>query len=291
MRDTIRAAVARHARSAGPAATPFEGVELFRIDAPFERLPSVYTPCVCVIVSGKKVVRVEDSVHVFDEDHYICATLPTPVLSEVPDASPESPLLGVLIHLDTNTMSRLVLEMQAAYATWPSSDGPRIGFGPAVRDDTFDVALAHLLELMDDPPAAQVLGAGRLREVLFAVLRGEAKDRLRSDFGGAPALATTLAHVHAHIGEDFSIDVLARRAGMSRAVFDRQFKAATRLSPLQYIKALRLSEASMLIARGEGISEAATAVGYHNASQFSREFRRKFGTSPREWARETRVHT
>ena len=95
--------------------------------------------------------------------------------------------------------------------------------------------------------------------------------------------------VSGHIGEDFSIDSLARRAGMSRAVFDRQFKAATLLSPLQYIKALRLSEASILIARGKDIGDAATAVGYHNSSQFSREFRRKFGTSPREWARETRV--
>ena len=72
-------------------------------------------------------------------------------------------------------------------------------------------------------------------------------------------------------------------------MFDRQFKAATSLSPLQYIKALRLSEASMRIARGDNIGAAATAVGYHNASQFSREFRRKFGASPREWAHETRV--
>ncbi len=284
-RGSIRASVERHSPSAGIAKTPFEGVELFRVVAPFERVPGIYTPCVCVIVAGEKVVHIEDSLHVYDEDRYVCATLPTPVLADVPNASPESPLLGLLIRLDTNMMSRLVLEMQAAYGTLPTSDGPRKGFGTAVRDGDFDIALANLFELLDDPPTAQVLGAGRLREVLFAILRGEAGDRLRSDFGGAPALATTLAHVHAHIGEDFSIDSLARRAGMSRAVFDRQFKAATLLSPLQYIKALRLSEASMLIARGESIGDAAAAVGYHNSSQFSREFRRKFGKSPRQWAR------
>lgn len=289
IRDLIRASVERHTPSAGTAKTLFEGVELFRVEAPFERMPGVYKPCVCVIVAGEKAVYIEDSVHVYNEDRYMHATLPTPVLAEVPNASPESPLLGLLVPLDTSMMSRLVLEMQAAYGTLPTSNGPRKGFGTAVRDNGFDVALANLLELLDDPPAAQVLGAGRLREVLFATLHGEAGDRLRSDFGGAPALAATLAHVHAHLGDDFSIDWLAQRAGMSRAVFDRQFKAATLLSPLQYIKALRLSEASMLIARGEGIGDAATAVGYHNSSQFSREFRRKFGTSPREWAREMRV--
>ena len=288
-REQIRSSVDRHTPSAGSAKTPFEGVELFRVVAPFSRMPGIYTPSVCAIVAGEKLVRIEESVHVLNEDRYVCATLPTPVLAGVPSASPESPLLGVLIQLDTNMMSRLVLETQVAYGTLPASDGPQRGFDTVVRDGRFDVALANLLELMDDPPAAQVLGEGRLREVLFAILRGEAGDRLRSDFGGAPALATTLAHVHAHISEEVSIDALARRAGMSRAVFDRQFKAATLLSPLQYIKALRLNEASMLIARGESVGDAATAVGYHNASQFSREFRRKFGASPREWARETRV--
>ncbi len=288
-RDLIRAAVDRHAPSVGAASTPFEGVELFRVEAPFESMPGIYAPCVCVIVAGEKVVYVEDSRHVLDEDRYVYATLPTPTRADVPNASPESPLLGVLVEFDTSTMSQLVLEIQAAYGTLPASDGTRKGFGTATRDSGLDLALARLLDLLDDPPAAQILGPARLREVLFAILRGEAGDRLHRDFGRAPALATTLAHLHAHIGEELSIDALARRAGMSRAVFDRQFKAATLLSPLQYIKALRLSEASMRIARGEGIGDSAAAVGYHNSSQFSREFRRKFGTSPREWARDTRA--
>lgn len=163
------------------------------------------------------------------------------------------------------------------------------GFDTAKRDAAFDAALTNLLALLDDPPAAKVLGAGRLREVPFAVLRGESGGRLRDAFGRAPALAATLEFVRAHIDESFSIDALAQRAGMSRAVFDRQFKQATSESPLQYIKSLRLNEASMRIARGERVGEAATAVGYHNPSQFSREFRRKFGASPREWARGARV--
>lgn len=284
-RELIRTIVDRHAPSPGRTKTPFEGVELFRVVAPFERMPGIYTPSVCAIVAGEKIVHVEDSIHVFGEDRYVCATLPTPVFANVRDASPDAPLLGVIVELHTNVMSQLVMETRVAYGSVPTSDGPKKGFGTAVRDAHFDVALTRLLELLDDPPAARVLGPGRLRELFFAVLRGEAGDRLQSDFGQAPALATTLAHLHAHLSEDFSIDSLARRAGMSRAVFDRQFKAATLQSPLQYIKALRLNEASMLIARGENIGEAATAVGYHNASQFSREFRRKFGTSPRDWAR------
>lgn len=285
IRAQIRDSVARHAPSAGGSTTLFAGVELFSVVAPFERMPGVYSPCVCAIVSGEKLVHVEDATHVLSEERYVCASVPTPVFADVKTASPASPLLGILIQLDTKLMSQLVLEAQVAYGSQPALAGPSCGFDTATRDARFDLALANLLELLDDPSAAQLLGTGRLRELLFAILRGEAGDRLRRDFGGAPALATTLAHVHTHLSEDFSIDALARRAGMSRAAFDRQFKAATLLSPLQYIKALRLNEASMRIARGERVGDAAAAVGYHNSSQFSREFRRKFGTSARDWAR------
>ena len=41
----------------------------------------------------------------------------------------------------------------------------------------------------------------------------------------------------------------------------------------------------MQIVRGEAISHAADAVGYTSASQFSREFRRQFGESPKSWAK------
>ena len=76
---------------------------------------------------------------------------------------------------------------------------------------------------------------------------------------------------------------------MSRAVFHRRFKEATSFSPLQFIKALRLNHTAMQIVGGVSVSQAADEVGYTSASQFSREFRRQFGKSPREWANKTRA--
>jgi AraC-like DNA-binding protein len=90
-----------------------------------------------------------------------------------------------------------------------------------------------------------------------------------------------------HVREPLTVEELAREAGMSRAVFHRKFKAATSLSPVQFIKAIRLNDAAALIASGMNVSEAAEEVGYGSASQFSREFSRKYGLPPREWARES----
>ena len=70
---------------------------------------------------------------------------------------------------------------------------------------------------------------------------------------------------------------------MSKAVFHRRFREVTKLSPLQFIKSLRLNDAARLITQGNSVGAAARAVGYTSSSQFSREFRRQFGRSPREW--------
>ena len=98
-------------------------------------------------------------------------------------------------------------------------------------------------------------------------------------------MARIVGYMRDHLHEPLSVDDLARRAGMSRAVFDRRFKTATTYAPLQFIKAMRLNNAVLLLQQGASVSEAAHAVGYASASQFSREFRRRFDLPPRTWAR------
>ena len=79
-----------------------------------------------------------------------------------------------------------------------------------------------------------------------------------------------------------SIDELAAVAHMSASTLHQRFKQLTSMSPMQYQKQLRLQHARRLML-GSGLDAAAAAhqVGYESASQFSREYRRLFGTPPR----------
>jgi AraC-like DNA-binding protein len=57
----------------------------------------------------------------------------------------------------------------------------------------------------------------------------------------------------------------------------------TTMSPLQYRKQLRLQEARHLMLSGlANATTAALQVGYESPSQFSREYRRRFGLPPRQ---------
>ena len=285
--DAIRALVDRHAPTDGMHASTLEGVQLFRLSQPVERLPAVYSPSICIIAQGSKRAYLGGETHAFDDTHYLCAAMPIPLEAEVTHATADEPLLGLLVSLETRAMAEIAVEYEAGVGPMKEPRAAELAPGLAVAawDEPFASALERLLELLDDPVSLRLLGHGRLRELLFAVIQGEAGSLIRRTFGTSHRLTRALSYLRENLDQPVAVDDLAERAGMSRAVFDRHFRAATTFSPLQFIKALRLNEAAMQIARGVNISQAATSVGYTSASQFSREFRRQYGAAPRRWGK------
>jgi AraC-like DNA-binding protein len=100
----------------------------------------------------------------------------------------------------------------------------------------------------------------------------------QSHFG---QISRVLNRLHAEYANPVDTGTLARDAGMSVSTFHAHFKAITASSPLQYLKTIRLHKAQLLMVNdGANAAEAAARVGYESPSQFSREFKRHFGTSP-----------
>ena len=117
-------------------------------------------------------------------------------------------------------------------------------------------------------------------------LLGEAGDDLRqllSESSKANRIARTIAHIRTNLEGGSSIDQLVEISGMSNSTLHVEFKQATGKTPLQFQKELRLLEArSRLASDGAPVSEVAYSVGYSSPTQFSRDYRAKFGVSPRE---------
>ncbi len=79
---------------------------------------------------------------------------------------------------------------------------------------------------------------------------------------------------------------LARRAGLSTRSLNRRFRAATGVSPVQYLHALCIARARRLLeATDLGIEEITERVGYRDARSFARLFRQQVGDSPRSYRR------
>ena len=74
---------------------------------------------------------------------------------------------------------------------------------------------------------------------------------------------------------------MARDAHMSPSTFRLHFRDVVKMSPLQYVKNLRLQAARQLMLNERiDVGSAALKVGYESPSQFSREYTRFFGKSP-----------
>lgn len=275
----------------GLVETGMKGVQLFRVTAPFPCVPAVYEPTVVAIVTGAKEAILDGKRHVYDSSRYLCCTMPMPVEAGTPKASPDNPLLGVSISLDTRVMTELAIKVESTVGVIRKPRGGPLPQGLALArwDDAFTDALLRLLQLGDRPGDMAVLGDGRLREVYYALLKGDAGDAVRRAFGVGNEIARAIEYLSSHLDEAVTIEDMAAQVGMSRAVLHRKFKQATTMSPIQFLKSMRLNNAAMKIAGGMNVSEAAMEVGYVSPSQFSREFKRLYGQSPRQWSHATQL--
>ena len=264
--------------------TGVTGVRLFCATTAVPCAPAVYEPSVIAIVSGAKEAVLDGERLVYDNSKYMCCPTSMPVKAGTPTASPDNPLFGVIISLDQRVMNELTLEMENARGNTRACVGDAQGIRLAAWDDGFTDALSRLLQLGGDETDTAILGDARLRELYYAILKGEAGYFARRAFGAGNAIARSIAHVSSNLAAAVSIDDMAARAHMSRAVFHRKFKQATTMSPIQFVKSMRLNTAAMKIAGGITVNEAAQYVGYVSPSQFSREFKRMYGQSPRQWS-------
>jgi len=165
--------------------TGVKGVQLFRVAQPLRCAPAVYEPTVVAIVNGAKEAILDGKTYVYDSSQYMCCTMSMPVEAGTPTASPDDPLLGVFISLDTRVMTELAIEMEsAAGAIRKPKSGPLPqGLALARWDNAFAEALLRLLQLGGSLEDTAVLGDGRLREVYYAILKGDAGDSARRAFG------------------------------------------------------------------------------------------------------------
>lgn len=284
-KEQIKHLLERHIPEDGFIESGVKGVRLFKVTDPMRCAPAVYEPTVVAILSGSKEAILDGHRYVYDNSRYLCCSMSMPVEAGTPEASKENPLIGVFISLETQVVTELAIAMENASGAirQPRNGSLPQGLALARWDAGFTDALSRLLLLLDNPSDMTVLGQGRLRELYYAVLKGDAGDSAMRSFGVGNEIARAIEYLSNSLDETVTIEQLAEKVGMSRAVFHRKFKQATTMSPIQFVKSMRLNNAAMRIAGGLSVNEAAMEVGYASTSQFSREFKRLYGHSPKQW--------
>jgi AraC-like DNA-binding protein/quercetin dioxygenase-like cupin family protein len=103
-------------------------------------------------------------------------------------------------------------------------------------------------------------------------------------------IGSALAALHNDPAERWTVERLARAAGVSRSILAERFASMVGQPPMQYLALWRMQLASRLLADGSPIAAVAEAVGYESEAAFGRAFKKIVGENPATWRRTQRSH-
>jgi AraC-like DNA-binding protein len=273
--------VGQIAQSDGDYTTKIAALMIYRRSAVTDPMPCIYGLGLGMAVQGGKRVTLGDEIFDYGPGQSLVTSVDLPVTSYVTRASRTEPYLGIRLELDGRTIAQIAAEMDFSA---PLKTATSRAISVVTLDDGVLNALTRLVRLLDEPHLIPLVGPLIEQEIIIRLLRGEHGPMLRHLVTiGSPSqqIAKVITWLKQHFTVDFPIDDLAAQAHMSPSTFRQHFRAVAGMSPLQYLKQLRLQDARQLMLN-ENIdaTSAAVRVGYESASQFSREYTRLFGEPP-----------
>ena len=255
-------------------------VGIFRSDKPHTKKPALYDPHIVIVAQGRKKIFLGDKEYIYDSEHYFVETVPLPLSCEA-IIEEGKPLIGIVIKVSPQIIGEILFEMETAPPS--SKQVSKTIYSSPLSEEIVDACI-RLIQTVDSKNAKRVLGPIFVKEILFHILNGDNGEILRELSNNNREfyqIARVINDIHENYSKPIAVQSLAKEAGMSPTAFHASFKAMTSISPLQYVKNVRLHKAKEFLQNeGEKVNTTAMRVGYESSSQFSREYKRCFGISP-----------
>jgi len=248
---------------------------------------TAYEPSLCIILQGSKAIDFGSEPLGYDTQKYLLSAANLFAKVRIKDASEERPYVSlrirfsleeiydVLKKLDT---SKFDVSKKIEKGLFLDDLNERI-YAPVVR-------LVKLLEQSEEE--VNFLSPLIIKEILYILIKDESGYFLNK-FAMEGTISNKIVKVVSKIKENFNeklnVKELAKLIDMSESSLYDNFKTITSMTPIQFQKKIRLEEAKlMLLNQNIEASQVAFEVGYESPSQFSREYSRMFGMSPKAHA-------
>lgn len=273
--ERARRLVPRPLGKAAQLVTPRSGLHVLRQEVPTQFEAAIYDPMLCLILQGRKEMAFAERTYRLGAGQCALVSHDLPIVSRVREA----PYLVVLLEVELEVLRGLQADV-GELASRDEAEALEVHRADARLLD----AMGRYLALTEEDGEARVLAPLLLKELHYRLLTsplgGMLRSLLRRD-SHASSIARAIALLRRDFRAPMVVEELARAVGMSVSAFHQHFKAVTASSPLQYQKELRLLEARRRLCAGAtSVAAAGFEVGYESASQFSREYARKFGHPP-----------
>lgn len=256
----------------------FFGVKFFRRNNVDLIHICVQKPCIFFVINGEKHINIHSKDFLIEKGCYNITYIDYPISSYFSNISEDNPYLSIYLPVDNKIISEIIKDIENI----PNNSFKGISSHKA--DESLLEAYERLIDLYAKQGNNTFLAELTLKEIYYRILTGPAGADLKSLFTSdsqSNKIYKAVEYITENYKDRLTINDIAAKVNMAPSTFFRVFKQITLISPLQYQKRLRLYEAQrLMLTESLTATEAAYNVGYESITQFTREYKKIFNSSP-----------
>ena len=157
--------------------TDVPGLSLHRWTEPTDPTSYMLAPSICLIGQGRKRLFLGEETFIYDAEHFLITSVELPVVTQIIEASPEKPYLGLTMELDLRLISQLMIDNQI---TPDKKQTDRCGIGVSRVPGNLNDAFCRLLSLASQPEDIVPLAPLIRQEIFYRLLKSDQGPRLRA---------------------------------------------------------------------------------------------------------------
>ncbi len=275
--------VREHLKTGINTTPPF--LHLFRYTSKTIPMPQVETLYIYFVLDGEFRLYTPGGMLDYVAGQYSVSAIDTPEKGYVLAFSEQQDFLAASVDFTANDVMSAIIALNDDL-TMQILDNTLNDEFKAKQDQCVLSCLERILDMLVEPVSMKFLCEQIRAEMIFHILCGSCgKAFIQSitNVKSAGEIYEANSWIKQNYRQSFKIEELAEQWNMSVSQFHQKFKNAVGMGPLQCQKRLRLTEARrLMLDEGKKATEAAFDVGYESLSQFTREYRKMFGSSPTE---------
>lgn len=240
------------------------------------------------MVRGKKIMHLPGIEH-FDyfPGETVLAPAGTSMFIDFPDAKEKDPTQCIALTLDKDCVSNTIHYLNEHHPRINAQDGWNINF--QLTHLTNNTELADVINKMvtvctEKSLTKDVLADLTLKELIVRLVQLQHIKSIEHDvaaLGSNNLFAPTISYIRENLGNKLDIELLSRKAYMSRTNFFRAFKREFGITPIQFITKERLKKAkAMLTASSQTVQQISMETGFDDVNNFIKIFKRTEGATP-----------
>lgn len=248
-------------------------------------------PVFVSMISGKKLMHFNGQAPLPFLPHESLLLPPKEIMRiDFPEATLDAPTRCLALAFSPEVVKETLNLLNEKYSRLPETGDWKLPSNNfyLLHDASINESVHRMVSLFTDGSRARnVLTNLALKELIVRVLQTEARTLLLNGCDN-PNLDHRLTHairyVREHLHEDIPMDLLCRKANMSKANFFRQFKIHFGITPTDFINRERIQRAKQMLAQPDkSVTDAAYSAGFNNLNYFIKVFKKMVGQTPTDF--------